>query len=164
MAGAKATFNLQPGEKITCVFTNYQKGTIWVDKITAPGANNVDVFKYATSGTGYIDFTLTDVQAPNEQTLVTSAAGSTYTVAENDPGASWIVTYNCVSTNGSSAITKQAGQRKATIVLGAGDLVKCTYVNTKKGKIIVKKVTGPGGNNTDLQLHDHRLRAISPSA
>ena len=145
--GATATFHLQAGETITCTFTNYQKGHIWVDKITAPGANDVDVFKYTVTGTGYNNFTLTDVQAPNDQELATSAtvANATYTVAEDKPGSLWGVTYDCVSANGTSGITKQAGARQATIVLDAGDTVRCTYVNKKVGTIIIKKVTQPAG-------------------
>src|SRR4029434_9736441 len=78
-----ASLELDVGETITCTFTNTKRGHIVVDKVTVP-SGDPQVFSFdANGGTApaYVDFTLTDAQAPNDQTLKAGA----YSVGETVP-------------------------------------------------------------------------------
>lgn len=57
--------NLDPGETITCVFTNTQRGRIIVDKVTDPSGDQTS-FAFTATGSGYTNFNLADADEPNE--------------------------------------------------------------------------------------------------
>ncbi len=107
-------------------------GHIVVDKVTSPSGDPTS-FSFSTTGTGYASFSLTDADAPNDQTL---APGS-YSVTEAIP-AGWILTgLSCLSSLGTStAMTTSPpvpgpGTATASITLAAGDTVTCTFTDTK---------------------------------
>ena len=131
------TLELDAGETITCTFTNTKRGHIIVDKVTVP-ANDPQSFNFdATGGSdpAYVDFSLTDAAAPNDQTL----RPGNYSVAET-PVAGWDLTNTvCVSSIGD---TETAG----SLELDAGETITCTFTNTKRGHIIVDKVTVPAND------------------
>jgi hypothetical protein len=140
---------LLPGEAVTCSITNNdQPGTIIIRKITDPLESNT-VFNFdATgplpSGTDYADFTLTGVSTGNPALNINSQqlnAGN-YTVTEaNLPG--WVLTG--VGSSGSSACevlvqgsntssgTGNTATATASITLGIGDTIRCTFENTQQG-------------------------------
>ena len=136
-----ATINLAAGESVTCTYTNtLQTGHIIVDKVTVPAADSQS-FSFDAVGTGYNDFALTDVAAPNDQTLNTGL----YSVSETLP-AGWVQTSaSCVSSIGD---TETIGN----LELDPGETITCTFTNTKQGKIIVEKQTNPGGTQAEFEF------------
>jgi hypothetical protein len=131
------------GQMITCTYTNTKNGRIIVNKTTDPSPDPDDtVFSFAAP---YGNFTLKDGEQNVSPWLT---PGTQRTVREIDPGPAWLVTYDCVSANGTSTISLPPGgvPYRALITLGAGDTVTCDYLNTKKGTIeIVKKAIGGSG-------------------
>src|SRR3989454_871134 len=124
------------------------QGHIIVDKVTSPSGDPTS-FGFSTTGTGYAGFSLTDAAAPNDQTL---SPGS-YSVSEAVP-AGWDLTgLSCVSSLGTSTFSTTAppvagpGTATASITLAAGDTVTCTFTDTKRAAVIVKKVM-VGGTDT----------------
>ena len=149
VATRTATFRLAAGETITCTFTNVKRGTITIIKNAVP--NVPQDFGFTTTGSGLSSFTLDDDGDTsntwtNTTTFENLIAGAGYSVTESDvPG--WELTgLVCDGTKGSSG-TKSGST--ANIDLTAGGSVTCTFTNTKAGRIIVDKVTVPGG---DAQL------------
>ena len=118
------------GETVTCTFTNTKRGHIIVDKVTEPGGDTQS-FTFNTTGTGYSGFSLTDAAAPNDQSL---APGS-YSVSEAAV-AGWDLTGATCAKNGGTAAAYTGG---SNIVLAAGDTVRCTFTNTKRGSITITK-------------------------
>ena len=128
------SIDLEPGETVTCTFTNTRRGHIIVDKVTLPSGDTQN-FAFTTMGSGYTGFNLTDAAAPNDQELVPG----TYSVTETVP-AGWDLTgLSCTDPSGAPAI---AGN-KATINLAAGETVHCTFTNTKRGSIQIVKDAVP---------------------
>src|SRR3989442_9640966 len=129
------------------------RGHIIVDKVTSPSGDPTS-FSFSTTGTGYAGFSLPDAPAPNAQTL---APGS-YSVSEAVP-AGWDLTgLSCASSLGTSTVTTTAppvagrGTATASITLAAGDTVTCTFTDTKRGQIVVDKVTSPSGDPTSFSF------------
>ena len=149
-----SSINLDAGETVTCTFTNTKRGHIIVDKVTSPSGDPQN-FSFDAGGGSYADFNLTDAAAPNDQTL----APGNYSVSETVP-AGWDLTSSpCVSSIGDT-------ETAAALELDAGETITCTFTNTKRGHIIVDKVTNPsgdpqsfdfdagGGNYADFSLTD----------
>jgi uncharacterized repeat protein (TIGR01451 family) len=133
-----ATFDLDPGEVITCVFTNVQRGTITIIKDAQP--NDAQDFGYDVSGfDGPIHFELDDDAVPdptlsNMQTFENVPPGD-YSVTEGDV-AGWDLTdLDCVSLGGSEAQIEGA---TANLTMADGGSITCTYVNSKPSISIVK--------------------------
>ena len=84
-----ATFNLDPGEDITCTFVNVLPGTITITKVADP-EDGTD-FDFTTAGAGLSDFTLdddTDGTLPNNESFLSLSPGSDYRVDET-PVTGW---------------------------------------------------------------------------
>src|SRR5206468_3918605 len=97
---------------------------------------------------------LADAATPNGQTLSPGA----YSVSEAIP-AGWVLTgLSCASSLGTSTFTTTAppvagpGTATASITLAAGDTVTCTFTDTKRGQIVVDKVTSPSGDPTSFSF------------
>ena len=118
---------------VNCTITNTKKGHLIVSKTTAP-ANDPTQFTVTASGNGTIT-------GNAQQTLTASAAvdyevtPGTYSVAETVPSG-WDKTGDTC-------------QNKA---VAAGQTVTCTITNTKKGHLIVRKVTDPANDTTAFSI------------
>ncbi|MFA7249463.1 MAG: hypothetical protein WC273_07490, partial [Dehalococcoidia bacterium] len=112
------------GGSATCEITNNdQPAHIIVDKVTLP-AGSPTVFTYTTTGSGYSGFTLTDLAAPNDQTV---AAGE-YSITETLLSG-WLLT-DLSCTNGATGEETSGGLTgKVTVTVANGETVTCTYVN-----------------------------------
>jgi len=131
---ASGALELDPGETITCTFTNTKRGHIIVDKVTYP-SGDPQSFNFDGSGGSYADFSLTDAAAPNDQTLVPG----NYSVSETVPSG-WDKTGDsCVSSIGDT-------ETSGALELDPGETITCTFRNTKRGHIIVDKITDPSGD------------------
>ena len=124
------------GETKTCLLSNTKKGHIIVDKVTNP-SGDAQSFSFTTTGAGYSDFSLTDVAAPNNQEVLPGA----YTVAEGAV-AGW-------SSDGGSC---DNGETPASLDVGPGETVTCTFTNTKQARLIVDKVTNPSGDTQSFNF------------
>ena len=144
-----ATFDLDPGEDITCTFVNVLPGTITITKVADP-EDGTDFDFSTTGGNGLADFSL-DVD--NDPTLddtesFTVPAGD-YSVTE-DAMADWdLVDIDCVASSGSS-FDSDLASGAIDIDLADGGSVACTYANVERGHIVVQKETTPDGDTTDF--------------
>ncbi len=132
-----ATFNVQAGETIICVFTNIKRGHIIVDKVTDP-SGDTQSFAFTAGGNDYSNFSLTDTDTPNDQEVVPGA----YSVSEGAV-AGW-------DSNGGLC---DKGETPASLDVDPGETVTCTFTNTKRGHLIVNKVTDPADDPTEFTIH-----------
>ncbi len=137
VAGLTGTIRLDPGDTVTCTYTNTERGTIVIDKVTQPSGDPAQ-FGFTLSGSP--DFTLADQTAAHA--VGSLVPNMQYTLAELAQ-AGWDFTgLSCVSSNKASAINTTGAT--ASITLGAGDTVTCTYQNSKLGAVTVDKVLTSG--------------------
>ena len=132
MADSTATYNLVPGQTVKCVFTN--------DAIPSSG---IVIKKQSIGGFGTFTFNgnnglvvppvTTSAGANPNQTAVLPVAPGTYAVNEVVP-AGWKLTG--LACNDADSTTNNA---TATIRVAAGEIVTCTWTDTKRGAIVVKK-------------------------
>lgn len=109
----------------SCAYVNTLRGKIIVKKVTDPSASP-QVFSFTPSwGSG---FDLTDGQSKDSGLLVPG----TYSVSETGTTGWDLTSSSC-----------DDGSKPNAIGLGAGETVTCTFYNTQRGTIIVKKVTQP---------------------
>ena len=140
-AARSSAISLQPGEVITCTFTNTQRGHILIDKVTDPSG---DPATFEFDSNYGANFTLTDAQTPNDSGALVPG---TYSVAELAL-AGWDLTgTSCSDDSPVGAISLQPGET-----------VTCTFTNTKRGTIIVEKQTSPDGATGDFTFTRRRLR------
>ncbi|HKH17342.1 MAG TPA: SdrD B-like domain-containing protein [Solirubrobacteraceae bacterium] len=135
-AGATATFNVQSGETITCVFTNTRDATVTVVKDAVP--DDPQDFSFSTSGLG-AGFDLDDdgdAVLSNSKTFTVSGTDfGTKTVTEAAQ-ADWTLTD--ITCTGDAGAT-DAG-RTATLDVDPGETIVCTFTNARDtGKLTVEK-------------------------
>ncbi|MCS7006481.1 MAG: DUF11 domain-containing protein [Gaiellaceae bacterium] len=111
------------------VFCYSAKGTIVVEKRTEP-AGDPHSFAFTSSFAG--DFSLSHGATKEARNL----SPGTYAVSETVP-TGWDLT----------SATCSDGSPPSAISLQAGETVTCTFVNTKRGRIVVRKETKPEGAN-----------------
>ncbi len=128
------SFTPKEGQFISCTFVNEQVlGKIIVDKVTVPGTDATS-FDFTTTYGG--PFSLTGAATPNDSGFIVPG---TYQVTET-ANAGYDTTATCTSSLGHPA------DDPSSIDLDAGETVTCTFTNTKRGHIIVDKVTDPSGD------------------
>ena len=143
--GQTANIDLDPGETVTCTYTNTKQGTVVINK-TAVGGDAT--FAYTGTGAGVsANFNIITSGGSGSQTFTNIAPGAK-TVTESAPPAGWNFTSLTCSDPGDNGTTT-AGQG-ATIDLDAGETVTCTYTNSKEGapSITVVKTNDANGNST----------------
>jgi len=121
---------------VTCIFTNSRQGSITVVKNTGGGDAT---FPFTFTGTGAQPFSIATSGGAGQRALGSFPVG-TYTIAETVPAAWDRSTVVCTGN------TSVAGGT-ATITLGAGDNVTCTYSDIARGTIEISKAT-VGGDGT----------------
>ena len=134
---ATATFKVEPGETVTCTFTDRKAATIVVKKVTNPSPDPTNSsFTFTGDAAGQIG---------NGQTItVGNLAPGTYHSSEAVPAGWQLTSISCDDANSSGDV----GSATATFNVTAGQTVTCTFTDRRlTGTIIVKKVTDP---NPDL--------------
>ena len=129
--------SLQPGETVTCTFTNTKRGVIIVDKKTLP-AGDAQQFTFTPSYNGGQTFQLADATAPNNSG---GLLAGTYSVSEATQ-AGWDLT----------SATCDDGSPVTAISLQPGEVITCTFTNTKRGHIMIDKVTDPAGDPASFEF------------
>ena len=141
LATRTATFKLDPGETVTCTFTNRQRGTIIVKKVTDPvGAAGTFAFTGTAAGSISDGGTIT----------VNNLVPGTYTSTEADPTPAFDLTgLSCNDGSSATASTVSLATRTATFKLDPGETVTCTFTNRQRGKAkVVKTVNGSALSGT----------------
>ena len=131
--GSTATFNVEPGETVRCVFNNRQEGRIVIEKQTLP-ANSPESFDY----TGEITTSLVDNGSQGKD-----VDPGQYTVSETAEAGWDLTSIQC--NDGASATPSTGTGSTATFNVDPGETVSCVFNNTQRGKIIVEKQTNPDG-------------------
>ncbi len=132
-----AAIDLEPGEVVTCVFTNTQDGSIEVVKSLSATGPASEIFSFTSNFNG--DFDLVGDAATTGAIAVTPGTG--YNVSENDPSASgW------VNTDASC----QDGSDPSNINVAPGEAVVCTFTNTPLGSATIIKNTVGGDGTFDF--------------
>jgi len=131
-ATGRTTVELEPGEDVTCTYTDRQTGSITIIKDSVP--DSMGFFNYTTTGLGGFGL------AGDTQTTFTNLTTGSYSVTELVPPG-WIFTnLTCVET--ATANSSHVGAT-SNIVLEPGENVTCTYTNVALGKIIIAKDSDP---------------------
>jgi hypothetical protein len=134
----QATFNVEAGETVTCVFTNTQDGSIEVVKSLSATGPAVELFGFTSNFNG--TFTLEGDAATTGPISV--VPGSGYTVSEDDPSANgWVNTASSCN-DGSNPLTD--------IAVSPGETVVCTFTNTPLGSATIVKETIGGDGTFDF--------------
>jgi hypothetical protein len=137
VANGTASFHVSAGETVTCTFTNTKRGQIIVDKQTVPGGDP-QLFTFTPSYDGGGTFQLADATAPHASGALVPG---TYSVSEGNV-AGWDLTgTSCSDQSPVNAISLQPGE-----------VVTCTFTNTKRGHIIIDKVTDPAGDPASFEF------------
>ncbi len=136
-SGAKATLDVDPGDAITCTYTNEKDATVTVTKDAVP--DDPQDFSFTTSGSGLGNFSLDD---DNDSTLSNS---KTFTVPAADFGQKTITEDG---ENGWSMTNLECSEGTtdgslATLDVDAGDEISCTYTNAKDATLTVVKDAVP---------------------
>jgi uncharacterized repeat protein (TIGR01451 family) len=130
-----ATYEVAPGEDVTCVFTNQKRSLLIIEKETDPdGAEQSFDFTASYDEDG---FSLSD----GEESGTPLPAG-TYSVEEAETDGWELVSATCDN-----------GDDPSEITLPADSIVTCTFVNRElpePGTIVVEKVTDPSGDETQF--------------
>jgi hypothetical protein len=161
-----ASFAIEAGESVICTFTNTKRGTLTITKETDPASDPQD-FAFTPTGDGLSPFSLdTDsgnTAFPASRSFVLTPG--TYSVSETLPESGWDFTrVSCTSASGQSVVPAASTSSSAvTLTLAAGDVVTCTYRNTKRASFEVVK-TVAGQPLTSIQVFDFEVRSgASPS-
>jgi uncharacterized repeat protein (TIGR01451 family) len=130
-----SSVTLPPDTVVTCTFVNRElpepePGTIVVEKVTVPAGDETEFpFEF-----GDTDFSLADGESETFENLEPGE----YSVTENTPEGWELTSATCSDQSEPDAID-----------LDAGEIVTCTFTNTKQepetGTIIVEKQTTPDG-------------------
>jgi hypothetical protein len=151
LATGTATINVNEGEHVTCTYENTKNATLTIVKDAIPD----DSQDFTFTGTGSIgEFTLDDDNDPTlSNNSIFNIEPGTYSITETVPSG-WNLT----------SATCDNGDNIDSIILGAGESVTCTFVDTKNATLKVIKdalpddsqifnytVTGTGLDPFDLK-------------
>jgi uncharacterized repeat protein (TIGR01451 family) len=149
----RATFNVEPGETVTCTFRNKKRATLIVRKVMLGGE---DTFAFTGTPSGSI--------STNGGTISASVAKGTYTATEAEKPGWQLVSIACDDADSRGDLAT----RTATFVARPGEVVRCTFTNRRlvrePGSIAVRKSVTP----TQLQepggpvTYSVRVRNTSP--
>ncbi len=129
-----SNIGVSAGEHVTCTFTNNKRGSIVVVKNTTP--NDPQDFSFtASGGLSPGSFQLdddTNATLSNTQTLANVPVGSGYSIAETVPSGWDQINAAC-----------DDGSPVTNVNVAPGEVVTCTFLNRKRGKIVVTKDATP---------------------
>jgi uncharacterized repeat protein (TIGR01451 family) len=144
-----ATLKLEPGETITCTYTNSEWGGILVDKVALPADTGEEFgFSWHAVGDNATLFSLADETAAHPTGPI---APGDYVVSEVGAPDDWqLVSIVCTDPADDDTDPVVNGA-SATIHVALGEQVTCTFTNALRGGLIVDKAVAPGSpvNNGD---------------
>jgi len=150
-----ATLQVDPGDDITCTFTNTKQASLTVVKVTDPASDPQD-FDFDLTGSGVpadldLDTDGASAGTPSQQTFTLNASQlGAHTVIESAL-PDWDLT-NLACTGAGVDSSTSVGTRTATLDIDAGEDVVCTFTNTKHASLTVVKVTDPASDPQDFDF------------
>ncbi len=127
-----ASFVVAAGETVRCTFTNTKDGRIEIEKQTLPDGDPAS-FTF----TGDVGGSLSDGQSAGQ-----NVAPGSYSSTETVPSGWTLTDITCDDTDSSGDTSTGV----ASFVVAAGETVRCTFTNTKDGRIEIEKQTLPDGD------------------
>jgi len=126
VAPRTVSIDLKAGDTVDCTFTNEQRGSIVVQKVTDPASDTTTSFGFtAGGGLSPTSFNLT---GGGSRTFADLTPSSGYTLAETVPTGWDLVSATC---DDGSAVTN--------ISVSAGETVTCTFTNRARGSVSIQK-------------------------
>ncbi len=144
-----ATLALEPGETITCTYTNSEWGVLVVDKVTVPeGSDQEFEFEWAPQGESATDFTLAD---ETDAYSTGAVAPGVYVVSETSDLADWSLVDLVCTDPANDDTDPVVDDETATVHVGLGETVTCTFTNAQRGPLTFDKKVANGSpvNNGD---------------
>jgi Prealbumin-like fold domain len=175
-SGATATVDIEPGDDVTCTFTNKKDGSLTIVKDAKP--NDLQDFSFSAANLAVSSFTLDDDQGvigadttySNQKTFTNIQNFNTKTVTEN-PTTGWDLTkITCTGDTDSDVVIGRfddqnnfvnggsdgfdAGDTTVQVGLDEGENVTCTFENSRLPTLTVKKhVIGGTATAGDWQIY-----------
>jgi uncharacterized repeat protein (TIGR01451 family) len=137
LGDATASYDLQAGEVVTCVFTNTKEGSIEVRKVTDP-ADSPETFTFSSDVDGLFSQG-SDELGNGDSRKQGGLLPGTYTVNEVTELGWDLTDLTCTGGSFQAATDGGALTGKVDIDLQPGEDIVCTYTNTERGAIVVKK-------------------------
>jgi hypothetical protein len=123
------------GATVACDFTNVERGAIRVLQVVTPNGDP-QVFDFQLSG-GPDSVAASFALAGGSPAFDTGAVRpGTYAVAQANAGAAWDL----------QSATCNDGSPVSAVSVAPGEIVTCTFVNVKRGTIVVDETTIPAGS------------------
>jgi Prealbumin-like fold domain len=136
---------LAAGEDVTCTFTDTKQTQLRIKKTTVPSADPTAFTFTPTGWNGDATFTRTDAEAAFASGLL---APGTYSAVETVP-SEWALTNRaCVLTGTATAKTFTSVTDGVQVTLAAGEDVTCTFTNSRKARLIIRKEVVGGGTQS----------------
>ncbi len=135
--------NLQPGDDITCTYTNTLNASVTINKETRGGDGSFDFTTNALEAVPSGQFNITTSGNSGAAVLGSLPAG-TYTVSELVPAGWDLVSLSCTE-SGIQNSTWELATATAMMRLEVGETITCNYVDEERAKIQVVKDLLPVG-------------------
>ncbi|MCB0193157.1 MAG: hypothetical protein KDJ65_14530 [Anaerolineae bacterium] len=145
--------DVSPGEDITCVFTNTERGAIIVDKVTIPSGNTTD-----------FNFSLMGGPDTINQTFALSNTTTPYSSGSIKPGSYSLAETKITGWSTVASCDNGADPTSTNVTVDAGETITCTYTNTKLSTLVVEKVTDPSPDPTSTSFSFTAGGGLSPSS
>ena len=127
------TVTPEPGQTITCTFTNTQQAKILVDKVTDPSGSD-ESFDF-TADYNALGFSLTDAAAVNDSGYLTP--DTAYVVTETPIPDGWALTGRTCSADSGSTDWSTTGDNAVTVTPEPGQTITCTFTNSSLHKVVL---------------------------
>lgn len=140
-SGRQVSITLAAGDKVTCAYTNHERGTITVHKVTDPAGDPTDFTVTAsgtptTSGATAINGSATQTDLSTSHDVVYDVAQGTYSVTEQSM-VGWL----------------ENDDDCTNLTVNSSHLnIECTIYNTKKAKLNIVKATNPDGSSQSFSF------------
>ncbi len=139
-----AQIGLDPGETVTCTFSNTQRGAATALKLVAPDGAPGD-FTFVLTPLPAGDAVVSDPVAGGGQADFPNLVPGRYQLAEQQPTTGFDLT-DLTCDPESAVVSIDVDSATAVIDIGPGQTVTCTFTNTQRGSITVAKETLPDGS------------------
>lgn len=145
-----SNITLNPGDVVTCTFTNNLDAQIEVVKTSVGDTGN---FHFTGLG-GTSGFDLDTTEQPDNTVssffdVFADIDGSTYNITEQVPEGWVLAAPECVYDEESIGVTQTNG---VDVTVYPGDYVTCTFTNTVLGSITIEKETNPSETQQSFQF------------
>jgi hypothetical protein len=143
-SGSGVTVSLQPGEHVTCTWTNRDdRGDLTIVKQTVPNGSNQS-FDF-TSSAAQSGFSLSDGQSKTFTVLADD-----YTAGETEPAGWQLTDVSC--TAGESTTHPTVTDGGITVHVPEHTHVTCTFTNTQEGSLTIVKDAGSDADGTPFNF------------